>query len=148
MTTLDLFANMGPTSARQQNSHAANGNVKWRGGPDGNANRPPHRPSEPTAHIARARASAERRDPTFTARAAAWMLGYLRTHGATSGELLVDFAKIEGYFRPADDRAFGAPINVLARRGLIVECKGEEYDHLRTRRKGHDCKGGRVWRAA
>jgi hypothetical protein len=67
-----------------------------------------------------------------------FILGWLRTHGATPGEVLTNAAKENG-FRPHDDRAFGAVYGALSRQNLI-RCVGS-CDRV----KGHGTAGGRVW---
>ncbi len=89
----------------------------------------------------RAADKAERADDGFRERAQAFVLGYLAQHGASSGELMTDAAKLAG-IKPPDDRAFGPVYAVLARRGLIVAAG------FCARRKGHGTAGGRVWRLA
>jgi len=84
---------------------------------------------------------AEHAEPGFTQRAADFILGYLTDCGPTPGELLTDLAKAKG-IRPPDDRAFGAAIKMLVRRGQIRQAGWCE------RTKGHGCGGGRVWEAA
>lgn len=84
---------------------------------------------------------AERMGDGFRERAAAFVLGYLAQHGASSGELVTDAAKLAG-IKPPDDRAFGPIYAVLARRGQIVAVG------FCARRKGHGTAGGRVWRLA
>ena len=89
----------------------------------------------------RAADKAERQDDGFRHRAQGFVLGYLAQHGASSGELMTDAAKLAG-IKPADDRAFGPVYATLARRGLIVAAG------FCARRKGHGTAGGRVWRLA
>jgi hypothetical protein len=72
--------------------------------------------------------------------AADFILGWLRRHGAMSGEALTDAAKLHG-FRAHDDRAFGSVYSGLARRNLI-RCVG-----FGTRTKGHGTGGLRIWAA-
>lgn len=77
--------------------------------------------------------------------ARAFILGWLRRHGATSGEDLVANAKACG-FDPKragrDDRAFGAIFQGLQREGLI-ECLRSDL----PRARGHGTSGGRLWAA-
>jgi hypothetical protein len=89
----------------------------------------------------RAADKAERLDDGFRERAQQFVLGYLKQHGASSGELMTDAAKLAG-IRPLDDRAFGPVYATLARKGLIVAAG------FCARRKGHGTAGGRVWRLA
>lgn len=87
------------------------------------------------------RACAEKAERTtgFDADAArAFVLAYLRTHGASPGEDITDAAKAAGH-RPHEDRAFGPVYATLARRGLIVTAG------FCMRRKGNATAGGRVW---
>lgn len=69
-----------------------------------------------------------------------FVLGWLRRHGAMSGEALTD-AAIEHGYRAHDARCYGAVIGALSRRGAI-RCVG-----YCERRKGHGTSGGRVWEA-
>lgn len=89
----------------------------------------------------RAADRAERADEGFGERAAAFIRGYLAQHGASSGEVVTDAAKVAG-IRPPDDRAFGPIYAALARRGQIVAVG------FCVRRKGRGTAGGRVWRLA
>lgn len=87
-----------------------------------------------------AAARAERADPGFRHRAQAFVLTYLRKHGKTKGEALVNECKKAGMV-PPDDRAFGTVFSGLSRAGLIA-CAG-----FCLRTKGHSTAGGRVWKA-
>lgn len=87
-----------------------------------------------------AAARAERADPGFRHKAQAFVLTYLRKHGKTKGEALVNECKKAGMV-PHDDRAFGAVFSGLSRAGLIA-CAG-----FCLRTKGHATAGGRVWKA-
>lgn len=89
----------------------------------------------------RAADKAQRLDDGFRERAKAFVLGYLAQHGASSGELMTDAAKLSG-IKPPDDRAFGPVYATLARSGQIVA------PGFCARRKGHGTAGGRVWRLA
>ena len=84
---------------------------------------------------------AERGNPGFSERARAFVLQYLRLHGASSGEDITDACKAAG-IAPEEDRAFGPIYSSLSRSGQI-ECTG-----FCERRKGHGTAGGRIWRLA
>lgn len=84
---------------------------------------------------------AEREAPGFSARAQAFVLDYLATHGTASGEDITDACKAAG-ITPPEDRAFGAVYSTLSRRGLIV------FAGFCARRKGHGTAGGRLWARA
>lgn len=81
---------------------------------------------------------ADKQDPDFRERAAAFVLAYLKRYGATSGEVLTSMAIASG-LAPTDARAFGPVFAKLSRRRQIV-CTG-----FCTRTKGHGTAGGRVW---
>ncbi len=81
---------------------------------------------------------AERLAEGFTERASAFVLGYLREHGATAGEVITDAAVLAG-ITAHDTRAFGPVYASLARKGLIVTVG------YCMRRRGHGTSGGRVW---
>src|SRR5689334_1442392 len=66
-----------------------------------------------------------------------FVLDYLRRHGPTAGEVLVDEASKK--YEPHDGRAFGAIFMRLSKAGLIVKCG------FAPRRKGHGTSGGNVW---
>jgi hypothetical protein len=70
-----------------------------------------------------------------------FVVGWLRRHGPTSGEDLVQAAEEHGY-RPQDGRAFGAVLGALARRQEI-RCVRADL----PRRHGHGTSGGRLWEA-
>lgn len=84
---------------------------------------------------------AEREATGFRERAEAFVCGYLKQHGVSSGELVTDAAKLAG-IKPPDDRAFGPVYKSLARRGLIAQAG------WCLRRKGNCTGGGRLWRLA
>ncbi len=88
---------------------------------------------------ARALDRAERADPSFSSRARAFVLDYLKKHTVSSGELITDAAKLAG-IKPPDDRAFGGIYKALSNAGKIMQ------DGWCERRKGHSTGGGRVWR--
>lgn len=71
--------------------------------------------------------------------AAEFVLAYLRTHGPTAGEVLVD--KASERYAPHDGRAFGSVFLRLKRRGLIETCG------FVRRAKGHGSPG-LVWQLA
>jgi hypothetical protein len=69
-----------------------------------------------------------------------FVLGYLRRHGPTPGETLVDEAVKHGY-RVHDTRAYGAVFLSLSRHGHI------RHAGFCDRQKGHGTAGGRIWEA-
>jgi len=73
-----------------------------------------------------------------SAGASRFILGQITRHGATSGEDLVDAAKLHG-FRPTDDRAFGPIFAALVRKNLIRSLGYCE------RVKGNGTAGCRLW---
>lgn len=73
--------------------------------------------------------------------ARAFVLGWLRQHGDTSGEELVAAARANG-FTCDDARAFGSVFRVLLDRGLIV-CLRSDLPRLH----GHGTSGGKLYRA-
>lgn len=82
--------------------------------------------------------NAEARRAQFAEDARAFVLKYLREHGATAGEQITLACKDAGIV-PHDDRAFGPVYFGLRRRGLITivgECRRE---------RGHGTRGGNVW---
>jgi len=81
---------------------------------------------------------AEERRPGFGEAAAAFVLAYLETHGASPGELITVECSEAG-IRPHDDRAFGPVYMRLAREGLI-----EKVGTCR-RERGHGTAGGNIW---
>lgn len=85
-------------------------------------------------------AKAERVTKLDTEAAAKFIVGWLRRHGRTSGEALVNAAVAHG-FHAHDARAFGTVFAMLARRGEI-----RWVGHC-DRVKGHGTSGGRVWAA-
>lgn len=81
---------------------------------------------------------AERDEEGFTEIARAFVLQYLGQHGASSGEVITDAAKVAG-IRPHDDRAFGAIYAWLSRQNRITAVGWCQ------RAKGHGTGGGRLW---
>lgn len=76
----------------------------------------------------------------FHERAKEFVVGYLRAHGATSGEIITDRCREAGIAPPGtDDRAFGPVFYSLSRAGKIVKVASCQ------RRKGHGTNGGIVW---
>lgn len=71
---------------------------------------------------------------------AKFILGWLRRHGAMSGEDCTD-AAVEHGFRVHDRRAFGSIYSTLVKRKQI-RCIG-----FCERRYGHGTAGGRIWEA-
>lgn len=84
----------------------------------------------------------EQANGPFIQRAREFVLAYLREHGPSAGEWLVDRAKLAGIVPDSSDKAFGAVLGGLSRDGLIVKHGYCE------RRKGHSCAGGITWRLA
>lgn len=70
--------------------------------------------------------------------AEAFILAYLREHGATAGEVLVTEASRDN--PPHDGRAFGPIFARLRKRGVIEVCGSV------PRTKGRGTAGGLVWR--
>lgn len=98
----------------------------------------PRRAGEVAA--ARCAAKAEHRTAFDVRAAGEAMLAWLRTHGQTTGEVLVNLVKGLGHI-PHDDRAFGAVFLSLVRANLI-RCTG-----YAPRAKGHGTAGARIWEA-
>lgn len=67
-----------------------------------------------------------------------YIVSLLASNGQMSGEALTNLAKAIGWV-PHDDRAFGAVIGSLSRRG-VIRCVGYV-----SRLKGHGTAGGREW---
>jgi hypothetical protein len=65
-----------------------------------------------------------------------FVLDYLRRHGPTASEAIVDAAVDAGH-KPHDSRAFGYVFRVLASEGRIAKCG------FATRRNGNVCS---MWR--
>lgn len=84
---------------------------------------------------------AERDRPTFQRDASAFVIRYLRQHGATPGEVLTIACKRSGIV-PHDDRAFGAVYLSLVRQRVI------ERVATVPRLRGHRTAGGNVWALA
>lgn len=76
----------------------------------------------------------------FNVRSREFIVGYLREHGPTPGEVITDECKKAGITPPKDDRSFGPQYKVLSRQGII------EKHGWCARRKGHLTGGGIVWR--
>ena len=87
----------------------------------------------------RAADRAEREDDGFRDRAAAFVLGYLQQHGASSGEDITA-AMVQAGIQPKDKRAFGSVYRVLSERRQIV-CLRSDL----PRRLGHGTSGGKLW---
>lgn len=85
-----------------------------------------------------AQAKAEREVSDFTVSAAVHMLAELDDGYPRTGEQLVDAVKRAG-IAPTNDKAFGAPISMLARLGLIRRVG------FAMRRKGHGAPGASLW---
>lgn len=88
--------------------------------------------------IAAGKAKALSIDPAFIESASAHIEAYLRLHGVSSGELLVDSCKLAG-IRSSDDRHFGVVFRMMLKRGVIRwagSCK---------RSKGHSSRGGSLY---
>lgn len=88
--------------------------------------------------LERVAAKADRERESFTADACAFVLAYLKAHGPTPGEKIVDACKALG-LKPADDRAFGLVFHRLSRAGSI------RVTGYTKRSKGHGTGGGNVW---
>lgn len=86
-------------------------------------------------------ALARRAGDRFRSNAGAFIVRYLREHGATAGEVITDACKAAGITPPPglDDRAFGPVYGRLSRAGAI-----RKVDTV-ARRKGHGTAGGTVW---
>lgn len=88
--------------------------------------------------MAQVEATAVRVDPQFPSKAAVFILGYLKEHGPTSGEILTLECKKAGII-PHDDRAFGPVYYRLA--------KANQIERVGTciRKRGHGTRGGSIW---
>ena len=75
---------------------------------------------------------------SFKEHATQFVLEYLRTHGATSGEELTTACVASG-IKPHDERAFGVVFMSLSRKGLIFKVG------TCVRVKGHGTSGGNIW---
>ena len=75
----------------------------------------------------------------FRDAAKAFVLTYLKLHGATAGEVLTE-ACCQAGIVPHDTRAFGPIYMTLARQGVIEKCGSV------ARRLGHGTAGGNIWR--
>ena len=84
-------------------------------------------------------AKAEALDPSWKARAVAWIVDHLERHGPTSGEDLTDGCKAAGIV-PHKDKAMGGVIASLHRKKRIAA-----YGYG-PRRKGHGTAGATIWR--
>ena len=84
---------------------------------------------------------AEGQAPGFREAAQAFVLGFLKQHGPSSGEDITAAMVLAG-IRPRDKRAFGPVYQALAgkRMGLIV-CLRSDL----PRRLGHGTSGGKLW---
>ena len=89
--------------------------------------------------IAAGAEKAKRIDPAFLERAEAHMVSYLREHGTSSGELLVDACKLAG-IRPSNDKHFGHVLRTLQKPGGPIRWAGEC-----RRTKGHATRGGSLY---
>lgn len=78
-------------------------------------------------------------DPGFIDNACAHIEQYLKDHGTSSGELLVDSCKLAG-IKSTDDRHFGVVFRTLLKRG-VIEWAGEA-----RRARGHGSRGGSLYR--
>ena len=85
---------------------------------------------------------AETAAPGFSQAAQAFIVGYLRQHGATSGEALTHAMTLAG-IQPHDARAFGPVYQALLRQRQIA-CLRSDL----PRRLGHGTSGGKLWRLA
>lgn len=83
-------------------------------------------------------AKADRERDHFTEDACAFVLAYLREHGPTPGEQIVDACKASG-LTPADDRAFGPVFHRLSKQRAIT------VTGYVKRSKGNGTGGGNVW---
>lgn len=84
-------------------------------------------------------AAHEQAQPSFCERAREFVLAYLREHGPSAGEWLVDRAKLAGIVPDSSDKAFGAVFGGLSRDGLIVK-----HGYC-ARTKAHGTAGGLIW---
>lgn len=83
-----------------------------------------------------AQAEAQRRG--FQEAASRFVVGYLETHGPTSGEALTEACKAAGT-APHDDRAFGPVYARLIKSGAI------EKVGTARRMRGHNTAGGSIY---
>lgn len=88
--------------------------------------------------LERVAVKADRERESFTADACAFVLAYLREHGPTPVEQIVDACKASG-LTPANDRAFGPVFHRLSKHRQI-----KVTDYVK-RSKGHGTGGGNVW---
>lgn len=82
---------------------------------------------------------AEERRRRFLVDAKAFVVAYLKEHGATSGEVLTNACKAAG-IAAHDDRSYGPVYMSLARAGVIEKCGSVR------REKGNGTSGGNLWR--
>lgn len=85
-----------------------------------------------------AASNADRREPKFSERAAAYMYSILATRGPMAGEALTD-ACIAAGFDVTETRAYGAAFR------LLVDRMGARVVRHCARRKGHGSAGGKVY---
>jgi hypothetical protein len=83
--------------------------------------------------------NAQKLTPGFSERAEAFILDYLRTHGATPGETIT-IACCEAGIVPHDERAFGPVYMRLSKTKKIVKCG------TCPRKRGHGTSGGNIWK--
>ena len=76
--------------------------------------------------------------PDFIERACAFVVGYLRDHGPTPGEIITA-ACVDAGISPSELRAFGPVYQRLSRQKVIV------VTGTCQRRRGHMTAGGNVW---
>ncbi len=88
--------------------------------------------------IAAGKAKALSIDPAFIESACAHVTDYLRLHGVSSGELLVDSCKLAG-IRSTSDKHFGCVFRRLLNRH-VIKCVGEA-----RRVRGHGSRGGSLY---
>lgn len=88
--------------------------------------------------IAAGKAKALSIDPAFIERASAHIESYLRLHGVSSGELLVDSCRLNG-IRSTSDKHFGCVFRRLLNRH-VIKCVGEA-----RRTRGHGSRGGSLY---
>lgn len=67
------------------------------------------------------------------------MTDWVKEHGPTSGEDLVDFAMAHG-FRGHDMRCFGGVFSSLVRQGSLVVLRSDL-----PRKRGHGTSGGKLY---
>ena len=89
--------------------------------------------------IAAGAEKATRIDPTFITRACEHIVAYLRAHGISSGELLVDSCKLHG-IRSDEDRHFGAVFRRLLDAKQIACIRSDV-----PRARGHGSSGGKLY---